>query len=52
VLANTGNRPGVASAVIDLDHRRLRERAKLHAGRRPALYRTLATRTQNAGCGV
>jgi predicted amidohydrolase len=52
VLANTGNRPGVASAVMDLDHRRLRERAKLHAGRRPALYRTLATRTQNAGCGV
>lgn len=38
VLANTGNRPGIASAVIDLHHARLRARQQLFAGRRPDLY--------------
>lgn len=41
VLANTGNRPGVATALVDLEHPRLRKRAELLAGRRPALYAPL-----------
>jgi len=41
VLANTGNRPGVASAVIDLNHARLQERKEMLNGRRPHLYNRL-----------
>jgi predicted amidohydrolase len=42
VLANTGNRPGIASTRIDLNHPRFKERAGLIAGRRPELYRQIA----------
>ncbi len=41
ILANTGNRPGIATAVIDLNHPRLKERRVLIKGRRPSLYRKL-----------
>ena len=42
VLANTGNRPGVASAIINLNHARFQERSELTRGRRPELYQLSA----------
>jgi len=38
VLANTGKRPGIASALINLNHSRIKERRELFAARRPELY--------------